>query len=340
MKKQYLMCLLVVAILALAACSKSGTSSGSAPTTPFIGGTSGMVINFEKDSPPPEVTDDQSFAFNAIVRLQNDGEHTVEKNDVKLQLLGFDPADFGAAFEDVKDVEPEDDLTSKKRDAEGNIIEGTTTFATFPRNGGFFVPTKFPGNTEFTVRANVCYNYETQSNSKLCVLRDMINVRDDAICRPNGARTVYSSSAPVQVTSLRQTVVGQNKISFSFDIVLSGNVDIFWDDTETTPSSGFDVACPRAPRERRIRESRVGVEVTEKRETAGSVFTNLKCGGLFNSAIGDVQLVNGRRTITCTADMVEDRVDLEKQVEILLKYNVLDNKETRIVVKHLSTDDD
>ena len=335
-KKYGIIVLLVCLILLVSACSgKSGASTGGAPKTPFIGGTSGMTINFEKDSPPPEVTDDDSFAFNVIVRLKNDGETKVDKNDMRINLLGFDPADFGKDFQDIRDVQPDDTLDSKKRDAEGNIVEGTTTFATFPKGGAGnnFVPTQFPGNTEFTMRADVCYLYKTESNTKLCVLRDMINIRDDAICRPNQGKTVYSSSAPVQVTNFRQNVVGKDKITFSFDITLSGNVDIFWNKEENKPTS-FDTGCPRDPRTRRERESSVGVEITEIPNDP--VFQGLKCGGLDSGHKGVVKLVNGRRTITCTVDIVTDRLDLEKVVGVTLKYNVLDNKETKIVVKHLA----
>jgi len=321
----------------LSACKGSGASTGGAPRTPFLGGTQAVTINFEKDSPPPEVTDDESFSFNAIVRLKNEGETKVEKQNMKVNLVGFDPNDFGRSFEDLKDQTPEDDLESKKRDAEGNIIEGTTTFAKFPRNDQSFVPKKFSGNTERIFRADVCYYYETHSNTNVCVLKDLLNVRDDSICKPIGVgtsgRTTFTSSAPVQVTNFRQSVIGKDKISFSFDVVLSGNVDIFWNKDETKPASGFDAACPRAARQRREVENNVGVEITEI--PSDPIFINPKCG-LDRDTSGVVKLVNGRRTITCTVELTQDRLDLIKTIGINLKYNVLDNKDTTILVKHLA----
>src|SRR3989338_773792 len=187
-KRYYVIALLICLILLVSACKKSGAAAGGAPRTPFIGGTAGITINFEKDSPPPEVTDDGSFEFNVIVRLKNDGEAKVDKNDMKLNLVGFDPNDFGKVFDDMKDIQPEDSIESKKQDAEGNIVEGTTTFVTFPKGGDNFVPRKFSGNTEFTFRSDACYNYRTEANTKLCMLKDMINVRDNAICKPTSAR--------------------------------------------------------------------------------------------------------------------------------------------------------
>ena len=332
-KKYHLSALLIGLILLISACKQGGATTGTAPRVPFIGGTAAITINFEKDSPPPEVTDDISFPFNVLVRLQNEGEFAVDKENIKLNLVGFDPSDFGRTFDDLRDVVPDDSLSKKQRDSEGNVIQGTPTIATFPKSGENFIPRTFSGNTEFTFRADVCYHYETFSNTKLCVLRDMININDRSFCKPNGARTMYSSSAPVQVANFRQSVIGKDKLTFSFDIVSNTNVDIFWDKQETLPSS-FDSGCPRDPRTRRERDNSVGVELTEI--PTDPVFINLKCGGLDNSFKGVVRLINNRRTIICTVELLSDRVDLEKVMGVNLKYNVLDLKETKVLIKHLA----
>jgi len=324
--------LLVILILFISACkTSSGSATGSAPRTPFIGGTAGISMNFEKDNPPPEITDDASFAFRAVLDLQNQGETKVDKTDIKVNLIGFDPNDFGKTFDDLRNAEPDDTLESKKRDAEGNTVQGNPTTVTFPKDNSNFIPAKFSGNTEFTFRAEACYNYETDAIAKVCMLRDMINIRQGPVCLPNGGKTIYSSSAPVQVSNFRQSVVGKDKISFSFDISVGGNVDIFSDRSRPT---SFDAGCPKDPRTRREVENRVTVEITEL--PVDPVVTGLKCGGLDNSFKGEVILVGGRRTITCTADLVTDRNDLEKNMGVKVTYNVLDTKETKVLIKHLA----
>jgi len=333
-KRNYILAFLVILVLFVSACgSKSGASTGGAPRTPFIGGTAGITINFEKDNPPPEVTDDDTFGFRAIIDLKNEGEYSVPRDAVKVNLVGFDPADFGKSFDDLRDVLPDDNLDSKKRDAEGNIIEGTTTYAEFPRSGDDFIPTRFPGNTPYIFRADVCYNYQTEAISQLCILKDMINIRPGVICQPTQGRPIYSSSSPVQVVNFRQSVIGKDKMSFTFDVVLSGNVDIFWSKEKRKPVT-FEDGCPRDPRARRSVENNVGVTITEI--PTDPLFTDLKCGGLDGGSTGVVRLINGRRTITCTASLVQDRLDLQKSVGILLEYNVLDSKETDVLVKHLA----
>ena len=339
-KRYYVLALLVCLILLVSACrSKSGASDGGAPRTPFIGGTAGITINFEEGNPPPEVTDDETFGFRAILRLKNDGEFKVVKDKVKINLVGFDPEDFGATISDVKDQVPEDDLLATKRDAEGNRVEGTTTFAGFPKGDFDFIPEKFTGNTEFTYRVEVCYDYKTTANTKLCILRDQINIVVDSLCRPDQSKPIYSSAAPVQIVGFRQNVAGKDKIVFSFDVSLSGNVDIFRDNVDTTPASGFDAACPKDPRARRSVENKAKITVIPI-PPSDPIITNIKCGGLDGGNIGLVRLVGNKRTITCTADLNTDRLDSEKVLEITAEYNVLDIEETDVIVKHLATDED
>ncbi|MBI2652175.1 hypothetical protein HYX00_01810 [Candidatus Woesearchaeota archaeon] len=345
-KRYYVIALFISLILLVSACKQSGAAAGSAPRTPFIGGTAGVTINFLKDNPPPEVTDSDTFDFNAIVSLKNEGEFNILSSQIKVDLIGFDPADFNIQeVARVLNQNPDDNigLNGRRRDAEGSTIEGETIYVTFPKgNNAFFKAKQFSGNTEFTFRANVCYAYQTKAVGKLCILRDMINVRDNSICKPTGSRTIYSSSAPVQVTNFRQSVIGQNKLSFSFDISLSGNVEIFRDNVDTNPSSGggIDAACPRIPSQRRPVENKVKVEVKHV-PPSDPIITNIKCGGLDlvgteRSAIGVVTLINNKRTLTCTAELAQTRTELEKNLEITLSYNVLDNNEKKVLVKHLA----
>lgn len=357
-KRYYFLVFLVLVVILASACKRSGASGfGAAPRTPFIGGTTGLLFDFETGNPPLEVTDDGTFDFQAIVRIKNQGESTVEKDDmIRLNLLGFDPNDFKVSRDDIVDAIPDDDLLPMTRDAEGNILEGTTTFTKFPRFTQFFNARQFSGNTEFLFRSELCYLYQTRANARLCILKDMINIRQNSICIPNvgggstitqsggagfsGAsaggvgKLIQSSSGPVQVANFRQSVVGADKLIFSFDIILAGNVDIFRNE-DRIPITKFEEGCPKNPRERREKESKVGVTVFP---ASDNILSSLTCGGLNSGNTGVVQLINGKRTITCTVQLNRDRVDLEKIIEINLDYNVFDFREKRLLVKHLTSD--
>jgi len=316
-------------LVVISACGRGGTStgdSGAAPRDPFIGGSTGLFIEFVKGAPPNEVTDRAAFPFNIEVNIRNDGEFDLKKDQVEVDLLGILPEDFGANPEDLRDKNPIDDPLPKRRDAEGNIVEPVTTSVVFPDTGDTFFTFGgvITGNTEFTLRADVCYRYQTRAVAKICVLRDLINVDDNRLCDPSQGKTVHSSGAPVQVTNFRESVLGKDKIGFSFDISRSGSGDIFKADSSDAP----DAKCPKTPTTRRSRENRVKVSVN-------SGLGNLRCSGLDGGISGHIIMVDGRRTITCTQELSSDRTDFEKNVDITLDYNFNDFKEKRILVKHL-----
>ena len=71
-KKYWLSVGVLILLMVVSACGKGGNTTG-APTSQFIGGFEGVSMAFEKDSPPPEVTDDGTFEFRAILKLRNEG---------------------------------------------------------------------------------------------------------------------------------------------------------------------------------------------------------------------------------------------------------------------------
>ncbi len=313
----------ILAVLALAGCSKQTGTTGS--STPFIGGTSGIVIDFEQDSPPAEVTDDGSFSFNTIIRLENKGEFKLQPHQIRINLEGFLPSDFSVGEADLTDKQPNEILEPRRRDPNGNTIEGTVTFITIPSEGSFLTPKRFTGNVEFPFRATACYKYGTTANARICVLRDLLNKNVKAICNPNTAKTVASSSSPVQISGFREAVIGRDKISFSFDVVHSGNGNVF-----KVGEGRSDADCPRDARDMRQNEDQVLVTVNAEG------LNGLNCNFPNSGNQGYVRLISGRRTITCTVDLTQQHnTDYEKIVDITAEFNYRDTKDKRVLVKHL-----
>src|SRR3989344_4394702 len=317
----------ILTLFVIAGCQGGGSSdsTGVAPKTPFLGGTQGIEIKFIDGSPPKEAADSGTFDFQAIVSLQNKGEFDLNKDQVKVDLIGFLPEDFGANQDELNDKRPEDDPTARKRDAEGNIIEPAETFITFPStDSSFNFDRSITGNTVFVFRADVCYKYQTKALSKICILRDLVRVDNDDICRPNEPKTVFTSGSPLKVGSFRETVSGKDRVSFSFDVTHSGTGNVFKEGDSTSPAAD----CPRDPRESREKENKVLVRVN-------SNLPNLRCVGLSGTTSGFITLVNGKRTVTCTQDLDPGRNDFETNVEITLDYNFQDSVQQDVLVKHL-----
>ncbi len=324
MKSLKLLVISILLVFLMAGCSKqSSTQTGS--STPFIGGTSGIIIDFEADSPPAEVTDDGSFSFNAIVRLENKGEYKIQPHQIRVSLEGFLPSDFSVGDADLRDKQPTEILEPRRRDANGNNIDGTVAFITLPSDDLPLVPKKFTGNVEFPFRANVCYKYGTTANARICVLKDLLNKQDNPLCDQNTAKSVASSSSPIQISGFRQSVIGKDKISFSFDIVHSGNGNVF----KVGDGQG-DAACPSVAREIRQFEDQVNVQVSAEG------LDGVNCNFPQSGTAGFVRLISGKRTVTCVVDLNgRHNSDFEKIVDITAEFNYRDTKDKRVLVKHL-----
>lgn len=361
-KHNRLLVLILFLVLALYGCTRGQSQPSGAPTDAFIGGTDGIVFEFEKDAPPPEVTDGAAFPFKVILRFENKGEFKIsntqsagageEAGKLSVKLVGFNPLDFnqpltstGAQGQiptgpkpmtdtDITSISgglfPTLDLEPRKRTPEGEVIDGGISFVTFPPSGGSFNAVQFPGNTEFNFKAEVCYKYQTRAVTKLCILKTLIDQKPNVLCNPNEGKPTYNSGSPVQVANFRQNVVGQDEIVFSFDIVHSGSGTIYKD-------RGADAQageCPRDdPTKRRASLDKLYLQITTNLVRGGVVDVTRQCGV---ETDGAVRLIDGSRTVTCRLNLQgQHQTDFESLVNIKLDFNYDDSKTIKVLVKHL-----
>ncbi len=309
--KYYIRIILLLAlVLFIVGCEGE---QASPKISPFIGGTTGLLLSFDKDAPPAEVYDGGDFPFDVVVKLKNEGEYSIAKENIEVRLSGVDPREFGKSESDfIK--RPDDDLDGTYKDSEGNRIEGTTTYVVF---SGINHNEELIGNTQYTIRADVCYNYATRANSMLCIKKSQTDKEGD-ICKIYEEKRVYNSGGPVQVTSFTETPRGSNKFNFNFKIEHRG----------FSPSGRIyekDSNCE----ETRAKENRIYVTVDTK-------MSGLSCTGLDGGATsGYVTLYGGERTITCTQE-VQTGTDFERPVNINIEYDYKDDISTILLVKHSS----
>ncbi|PIO04328.1 hypothetical protein COT48_01015, partial [Candidatus Woesearchaeota archaeon CG08_land_8_20_14_0_20_47_9] len=236
MKRGQITAILLVLTLAIAALSFTGCTSGetTTPGSPFVGGTNGILMSFLEGNPPAEVTDDKTYPFNVVVKVKNDGEANIRSSTLKITLSGFDPKEFGFSDGGAEAITNtlKEELTATRKDVEGNTIEGSTVYMTFPPEDSGLPPFeytgKLSGNTPFTIRADACYLYGTQANAKLCLKRNVLEPdKKGGVCKVTESKTVYNSGGPVQVTSLKESVGGQGKVSITFTLEHKGNGKIY-----------------------------------------------------------------------------------------------------------------
>lgn len=308
MDKKLLVILLVIVVLVSGCTTEKDTTPSK--KEPFIGGTTGLLLDFAKDSPPEAVYDGGDFPFEVVVKLKNDGEHEIPKEDVEVRISGIRAEEFDLTEADLT-KNPEEDLVAMKKDPEGKITKSPVVYVEFPN---FNHREELTGNTPFTFRADVCYVYETTANAQLCVREDNLET-EEGVCEVNEDKKVYNSGSPVQVTTFKEAARAKNKVSFTFDITHKGNGNIYRKETKCESE--------------RKNEDVVWVSVE------AGIDGELKCSGLSDGTDteGYAKLYEGTKPIICTQE-TDTENDYETPVVIKIKYDYKENKETEVLVKH------
>lgn len=299
-----------IILLMIIGCSKSQEGTEVTIDNPFIGGTDGITINFENMR--EDVRDQGIDPFDIIIKLENLGERDVESNLATVKLSGINPTEFGTTQGTLTKNSPED-ILAKEKTQTGEITPGPPTYIEFT---GLNYKQKITGTQiTFPIKADICYNYVTEAVGKLCIRKNIIQPEENGICEVIGDKTLYSSSAPVQITNLKENARTKNKIGFTFEVMNAGTGRVY----ETGKK------CERTDRQD---ENKVYVKV--KTNLAG-----LNCVGLESSETGStagtITLYGGSKVISCTQETPEN--DFEQVISISTTYDYETSITDTIIVK-------
>ncbi|MBW2972079.1 hypothetical protein KY359_03510 [Candidatus Woesearchaeota archaeon] len=321
MRKAILITTLALLLVFAAGC-KGGDDQKGVAGSKFVGGMQGLDLTFAPGSIPDKILDkDQPFGISVV--LTNRGDHTIEDGaDATVKITGIDPADFGVSDTDLVQDSP-GMIRGAQKDVEGAVIQGETVSLDFPASGASFVHQKeIAGAVTYNVRADVCYKYMTTTNTKLCVLEDILGTTGSSgrLCQINEDKPVDNSGAPVHVVSFRESVSSANKVAFVFKVKHVG--------TGTVHETGSECA----------KEFQQKDKVHVKIDTG--ISDGLACSGLQDGTAsgsvyeGSAQLLNGEREVRCT-QTINNPTDLEKLVTIEVTYDYDQKIEKMLEVQHV-----
>ena len=284
----------------------------------FVGGTQGLEITFLPGRPPQDVFDDPSFKFQIGAKLENKGEWDIlNANDIEVSVTGINPSSFNVQPSSLI-KKADDPLNGVKINAAGDIVKGDITNVEFPEMN---YVTPVSGTLTFSVLANVCYEYGTKLQGKLCVRKDLRRLTtQDGLCNPDRNIPFETSGAPIQITNVKQSVSGTDKIDIAFTIRKSGA------STDSLHKAG--TTCDS------VQLSNRDVVYVNVKDTG---LGEMKCSGLSGgtATAGYVTLFNGEREMRCS-QTISSPIDFETPFNIELKYGYKQFVETKINVKHSS----
>ncbi|MFW6230392.1 MAG: hypothetical protein ACOC32_00005, partial [Nanoarchaeota archaeon] len=129
---------------------------------------------------------------------------------------------------------------------------------------------------------------------------NVLSDEDDDVCVVSEEKDVFSSSAPVQITSMKESPRGSGSIAFSFQIEHQGTGKVY------APSA--PVNCDDDNAENTVLVSVDGPE-------------GLECPTLGGSTTGEVKISKeGGRMVTCKLDVSTASSDYVQPVTMMLEY--------------------
>ncbi|MBR9690504.1 hypothetical protein GOV08_02355 [Candidatus Woesearchaeota archaeon] len=204
----------IVFLLLLTGCNGGDTSESISLNDPYLGGSQGLVIEFEplgvETNGVQQIFDDETFPVEFT--LKNKGEYTVPAGTLKTKIKGISPSDYtGLTFEKSNSDEIEKISEYNDRGGETTIDHGD----------GRLVASRIKDRNllSATIFGEITYPYKTFiSAPKVCFKDVTSKTRDNEICDVDTTLQVFSSGAPIKAVSAQESRSGRGLVAVEFEI--------------------------------------------------------------------------------------------------------------------------
>jgi hypothetical protein len=281
-------------------------------------------------APPPTIQDKGTSPISVAVALENQGEADIgpgtDNEFIMVRLEGINPEQFGATDDSIRQ-QVNVPIRGARRNFDGTIFPGEITTVTF--DPLTYTP-DIHGNTQFTIRADICYDYETTATAQICIKDDVLeNIQDSSICSLTGQKAPQNSGGPVHITSVVENPMAANKIQINFVIEHVGIGEFFGRPTGNVNEEICDFSV------RNTNKYVVDVEV-EPLSDSGIAVT---CARFNGNRQGRVKLYQGApTTISCTLERTRASAGrvFQDLLNIKLRYRYGQFIETPIIIQDVS----
>ncbi len=241
MKKAIYFILAFAVLFFMTSCSSDNGSTTF--SSPYIGGDNGLKIEFMPNNPPDEIYDNGNRPFNIVLKVKNDGEFKVAKNNIIIKATGFSPSDFGSTASALTVNSLDTDLEPKSKSQDGTVRPGGETYVTLPRTGNLAYKSSISGSGELKlpIGVDVCYLYKSSATTLLCVTENLLRPSSNDVCEVNAEKQVFASSSPVKVSKVTESAT-KDKIRVEFEITFNGKGTLIRPNNDRFSSSNCDAA--------------------------------------------------------------------------------------------------
>jgi len=323
MKKIFLT-IMITAMLIFAGCTGEGGSSSSSTSggQTFKGGDKALELTFENGMPPAKILDQGKRPYQIRMKIKNEGEYSIEDKKAHVVITGIDEANFNLVGKSSQELPA---IRGYKKQG-SQEIKGGEVMAMF--SDVKYMADIFSGSMPVTFFADLCYPYETQVSSIVCINGDTSYKPEGElkVCDLEGTKSSTSSGAPVSIENVKQLYGGNDhSIMLNFDIVhkpTSTNSFLF-------ERNSLDSKCKIGgvnPMSNVEKKNKVTYLI--ETEIGGKKFN---CENGLNQ--GTIILSDNRYPVSCTLDTTSES-EYNKPIKINLKYDYLERFEKTITVEH------
>lgn len=319
----------IAAMFLVTSCTGITQGGGNTNNEAFVGGTVGLNTYLIEGMPPSIINDANSFPFGFGIAIENQGEADVgpgtDNPFVMVRIEGINPEQFGTTDDALRRV-LDTPIKGSTRNYDGTVFPGEITSVIFEPLS--YIP-DIRGNTQFTIRADICYDYETDATALLCIKDDVLeNIQDTSICSLTGEKNPQNSGGPIHVTSVVENPMAENKIQVNFKLEHVGIGEFFG-----RPADGESEICDFSSRN--FNKYYVDVEVTPLQDSGLTV----TCSRFSGTNTGRIKLYQGAATtISCTIERTRTSAGrvFQEPLNIKLKYRYGQFLETPLVIQDVT----
>ncbi len=213
--RKTILILTIIAFLFVVGCTDSGSTTSANPPT-FYGGSQGIIAEFGQMGMEMDGTETVwvGTEFPVEVTVKNKGEENIDVQDLSITIQGIDTDLFNMG----NSLQQNTIVLEKISELNDRGGEETIPFGTASLNeiSSLFYDADF--------FASVVYQYKTQAAvPKVCFKEDY---QDESVCELDEIKQVYSSGAPIVVTSATQKPSGTKRIAVQFEVENVGGGDV------------------------------------------------------------------------------------------------------------------
>jgi len=223
MGKKYFLFFGFLFLLVVAGCETGGDDK-VVDVERFRGTSDGVSLAFASGKPLTEFNIGDSVPVEVILR--NGGEYDIGVGDAKVKLGGINLATFDLQAGYKPTTGPLRGLSQLASDPGEQRI----SFGNMKYKGEIL-----SGSSSFRINANVCYPYQTNVETSICVSSSsFVETGGESVCSVEGEKIQSGdvSSAPVQVTSLTEKHFGSDKIKITMEVKNVGTGNVYSPTTE------------------------------------------------------------------------------------------------------------